>query len=116
MRGLSLWVRSFLVVTLAGPFAAACTTTPDCRPGANRCVCTPANVCDPGLTCLEGLCVVPDGSLDAAGAPETGAPCTSDAGPQSVDLGTRDGAGDTAGDGGTTAADGAEAAGDRQGT
>jgi hypothetical protein len=34
---------------------------PTCTIGSERCQCTKGGACDPGLTCLSGVCVDPDG-------------------------------------------------------
>ena len=90
-------VAATACLALVGCIAAQ-KQSDDCDIGTERCECTKGGSCDPGLSCLSGVCV-------AAGATSTGANDTGQ--------GTGTGAGDT---GGSTGSDGTGGTGPADGT
>lgn len=98
-------VLLFLVVVASLGCSRRDETMP-CAVGAERCACTPGGSCDPGLTCLSGLCVNPSPGVDAGSADvPAGGPPTGGGGGAGGPGGTG-GAGGSGGAGGATAGTG----------
>src|SRR5262245_55046804 len=80
----------FSMFFTAGVMVAGCGGGEEsCPVGSERCACTSASVCDPGLSCISGRCVNANPSLGGLGGAQggqlmpisTGGSVATDAGP-----------------------------------